>query len=159
MTRSVQGRNKWRATRAAVGVRGPRSGVRGRGPGQGTGSGVGDGVWGRGPGPGPGLESGVRGSGSGVRVLRALRRLWNNQKYATNKLRFAHTKDFPRKLFAIRACALKQFPQPCHRPKMIKRISVFGGLQIINIAGVPTYLWQALAVSERINNVHTDTQL
>jgi len=42
---------------------------------------------------------------------------------------------------------------------MIKRISVFEGLQIINLAGLPTCLWPALALSERINNVYTDTQL
>ena len=66
--------------------------------------------------------SGVRGPRSGVRGPRALRRLWNNQKYANNKLGFAHAKDFPRKSFAIWACALKQSPQPCRRPKMIKRI-------------------------------------
>jgi hypothetical protein len=80
MTRNVQGRNNWRATRTAVGVRDLVSGV--RVPVSGV----------RGP------RSGVRGSGSVVRGPRALRLLWNSKKYINNKLRFAHAKDFPLKI-------------------------------------------------------------
>jgi hypothetical protein len=62
----------------------------------------------------------------GANLLGVLRRHCSNLRYGSSKLRFAHAKEFLRKLSAVWARTVKIFRQPWPKPKKFRNICLKG---------------------------------